>query len=46
MRGFFVKDGLVVSFGENLRSTNRESDLGAAAKRRRGEAPKIAPKAI
>lgn len=21
MRGFFVKDGLVVSFGENLRST-------------------------
>ncbi len=27
-------------------STNRERDLGAAAKRRRGKAPKIAPKVI
>ncbi len=44
MRGFFVKDGLIVSFGENLHSTNRESDLDAAAKRRRGEAQKIAPR--
>jgi hypothetical protein len=46
MRGFFVKDGLIVSFGENLRSTNGASRLGAAAQRRRGEAPKIAHKAI
>ncbi len=27
---------------QNLRSTNRERDLGAAAQRRRGKAPKIA----
>lgn len=36
MCGLFVECGSFVSPDENLRSTNRESDLGAEAQRRRG----------